>query len=156
MDLDALGRLLGEPRTVTSAYLALDAQAASTAVRRLEQMPGVSSVGMRLTTVRLFRAEVSGRMAVMAVILSAFSALIAVGVVCNGPRIARAERLPELGAMGVMGFPRREVAALLLGELALQVVAAVPIGWVLGYALADAMSTGLATDAYRFPMALLP
>jgi putative ABC transport system permease protein len=156
MDLDALGRLLGEPRTVTSAYLALDGGAADAAVRRLQKMPGVSSVALRLSTVKIFRAELSGRMSVMTVVLAFFAALIAVGVVYNGARIALAERLHELGAMRVMGFTRREVSALLLGELALQVIAAIPVGFYLGWLLAGTMCRSLATDAYRIPMVVLP
>jgi putative ABC transport system permease protein len=154
MDIDALGRLLGEPRTVTSAYLAIDPAAATSTVHRLEGMPAVSSVALRRAVVKLFRDEITGRMAVMTVVLSAFAALIAVGVVYNGARIALAERLHELGCMRVMGFTRREVAALLLGELGLQVVAAIPVGWLLGHALAAATSRSLATDAYRFPLVL--
>ncbi len=156
MDLGALGRLLGEPGTVTSAYLAVDAAAQEPALRRLSGMPGVSSVGLRRTVVKLFRSEISGRMTVLSVVLAAFAALIAVGVVYNGARIALAERLHELGCMRVMGFTRREVAALLLGELALQVAVAIPIGWAIGRSLAGAMSRGLATDAYRFPVVIYP
>jgi putative ABC transport system permease protein len=106
--------------------------------------------------VKIFRAELSGRMSVMTVVLAFFAALIAVGVVYNGARIALAERLHELGAMRVMGFTRREVSALLLGELALQVIAAIPVGFYLGWLLAGTMCRSLATDAYRIPMVVLP
>jgi putative ABC transport system permease protein len=106
--------------------------------------------------VRLFRDEINGRMAILTVVLAVFAALIAVGVVYNGARIALSERLHELGCMRVMGFTRREVAGILLGELVLQVVAAIPIGWVIGHALAGAMSRGMATDAYRFPLVIAP
>jgi putative ABC transport system permease protein len=156
MDLDALGRLAGEPRAVTSALLAIDGGQAEAAVRRLEQMPAVSSVGLRRSVVRIFRDEITGRMAVMTVVLSAFAALIAVGVVYNGARIALSERLHELGCMRVLGFSRREVTALLLGELAIQVAAAIPVGWALGRALAGSMARGLATESYRFPLVIEP
>jgi putative ABC transport system permease protein len=156
MDQGALGRLLGDPGSITSAYLAVDARTAQAAVRRLEGMPNVSSVGLRLTIVRLFRDEITGRMRISSVVLAVFAALIAVGVVYNGARIALAERLHELGCMRVLGFTRREVAALLLGELTLQVVLAIPLGFALGRSLAGAMAKGLATDAYRFPVVVEP
>jgi putative ABC transport system permease protein len=156
MDQGALGRLVGDPGSVTSAYLALDASAAEDAVRRLSAMPNVSSVGLRLTVVKLFRDEITGRMMIMTVVLAAFAALIAASVVYNGARIALAERLHELGCMRVMGFTRREVATLLLSELGLQVVVAIPIGWLLGHSLAAAMSKSVATDAYRFPLVIEP
>jgi putative ABC transport system permease protein len=152
MDLAALGRLLGEEGSVTSAYLAIDATAQAATLRRLEAMPNVSSVGLRRTIVRLFREEINGRMNVLTVVLALFASLIAVGVVYNGARIALAERSHELGSMRVMGFRRGEVSALLLGELGLQVLAAIPLGWALGRLLAGAMARGLATEAYRFPV----
>jgi putative ABC transport system permease protein len=154
MDQGALGRLLGEPGSLTSAYLSIDPLRGEAAERRLEAMPGVASVGRRLTVVRLFRQEISGRMFIMSFTLAGFAALIAVGVVYNGARIALAERLHELGCMRVLGFTRREVSALLLGELAIEVTAAIPIGWVLGHALANLVATSIATDAYRFPVKL--
>jgi putative ABC transport system permease protein len=156
MDQGALGRLLGDPGSITSAYLAVDARTAEAAVRRLEGMPNVSSVGLRLTVVRLFRDEITGRMRISSIVLAVFAALIAVGVVYNGARIALAERLHELGCMRVLGFTRREVSTLLLGELGLQVVLAIPLGFTLGRALAGAMAKGLATDAYRFPVVVEP
>ncbi len=156
MDLAALGRLLGEEGSVTSAYLAIDALSQGAAMRRLEAMPNVSSVGLRLTVVRIFRDEITGRMGVLTVLLAGFASLIAVGVVYNGARIALAERIHELGCMRVMGFTRGEVAALLLGELGLQVTAAIPLGWGLGRLLAGAIARGVATDAYRFPVVVEP
>jgi putative ABC transport system permease protein len=156
MDLAALGRLLGEEGTITSAYLAIDASGVAATMRRLEGMPSVASVGLRRNLVRLFRDDLSGRMIFVAVLLSGFASVIAVGVVYNGARIALAERAHELGCMRVMGFTRGEVSALLLGELGLQVAAAVPIGCALGRLLAGAMARGLATETFRFPVVVEP
>jgi putative ABC transport system permease protein len=156
MNLAALQRLLGEQGSVTAAHLAVDSLAVSATVRRLEAMPGVSSVGLRRTMLALFRDEINGRMGAVAVVLGAFASVIAVGVVYNGARITLAERGHELGAMRVMGFTRAEVSALLVGELGLQVAAAIPIGCVLGRLLAGAMARGLASDAFRFPVVVEP
>ena len=154
MDLGALERLLGEQGSITAAYLAVDAASIAAAVQRLEAMPAVSSVGLRRSMVRLFRVDAAGAMTALAVVLSLFASAIAVGVVYNGARIALAERVHELGCMRVMGFTRGEVSALLLGELGLQVAAAIPLGCVLGRLLAGAMGRGLATEALRFPVVL--
>jgi putative ABC transport system permease protein len=156
MDLAALGRLLGEQGSVTAAYLAIDGPAVDGAVHRLEAMPSVASVGLRRSMVRLFRDDMSGRMLFVAALLSVFASVIAVGVVYNGARIALAERIHELGAMRVMGFTRAEVSWLLLGELGLQVAAALPVGCGLGRLLAGAMGRGLATESFRFPVVVEP
>jgi putative ABC transport system permease protein len=51
----------------------------------------------------------------------------------------------------VLGFSRREVAVLLLGEQAIMTITAIPLGWLLGYGLAAAVAAGIRTDAYRLP-----
>ena len=65
-------------------------------------------------------------------ILTGFAAMIAVGVVYNNARIALPERTWELASLRVLGFTRGEVSALLLGELALEIVVALPLGRCLG------------------------
>ena len=53
-----------------------------------------------------------------------FAALIAYGVVYNASRIILSERSRDLASLRVLGFTRREVSAILLGELAVIVVCA--------------------------------
>jgi putative ABC transport system permease protein len=156
MSLAALERMLGEQGSVTAAHLAVDSLAVSATVRALEAMPGVSSVGMRRSMLDLFRTEIKGRMGAVAVVSGIFAWVIAIGVVYNGARITLAERGHELGSMRVMGFTSSEVSALLVGELILQVLAAIPLGWGLGRLLAGAMARGLASDAFRFPLVVEP
>jgi putative ABC transport system permease protein len=62
-----------------------------------------------------------------------------VGVVYNSARIALAERDWELASLRVIGFTRHEVSVLLLGELAMEIAAAIPLGLWLGYLLAVAL-----------------
>jgi len=156
MDLDALHALLGESASVSAAYLALDGRAAPAVVARLEALPGVSSVALRRPMLALFEAEIRGRMRAVSALLGLFAALIAVGVVYNGARVSFAEREHELGCLRVLGFTRGEVSALLLGELGVEVAAAIPIGLVLGWALAHVMARGLASELYRFPAVIEP
>jgi putative ABC transport system permease protein len=52
----------------------------------------------------------------------------------------------------VLGFTKGEVSGLLLGELAVVVIAAQPVGWTIGYGFAWAMSEGFRTDLYRVPL----
>jgi len=64
------------------------------------------------------------------------NATIAVGVVYNNARIQLAERAWELASLRVLGFTRGEVSVLLLGELGLEIAAAIPLGFAAGYGLA--------------------
>lgn len=54
--------------------------------------------------------------------------------------------------MRVIGFTRREVSTVLLGELALFTLVAIPLGWLIGYAFAALMILGLDTENYRIPL----
>jgi putative ABC transport system permease protein len=80
-----------------------------------------------------------------------FAAIIAFGVVYNAARISAAERSLEFGTLRVMGFTHAEISAILLGELAVLVLAAIPVGLVLGHFFAAFATAAMATETQRFP-----
>jgi len=51
----------------------------------------------------------------------------------NGARIALAERSRELATLRVPGFTRLEISSLLLGEIFVLAIPAVPVGLLIGY-----------------------
>jgi putative ABC transport system permease protein len=69
-------------------------------------------------------------------------------------RIALSERNRELASLRVLGFTRGEVAYILLGELALLTLVAIPIGLMIGYGLCAYMAFKFDTDLYRIPLVL--
>ncbi|OOY39228.1 hypothetical protein BOV90_10475, partial [Solemya velum gill symbiont] len=79
---------------------------------------------------------------------------IAFGVIYNSMRIALSERNRELDSLRVLGFQRGEVAYILLGELALLTLVAIPLGLLLGYGLCAFMAFQFDTDLYRIPLVL--
>ena len=89
-------------------------------------------------------------------ILSAFAAVIAIGVVYNSARIALQERAWELASLRVLGFTRGEVSLFLLGELGLELLAAIPLGCVLGYLLGWAIVTLGTHDLIAIPIVITP
>jgi putative ABC transport system permease protein len=54
----------------------------------------------------------------------------------------------------VLGFTRAEVSTVLLGELAVQVLLALPLGLVLGRLLVDALAATVDPETYRIPLFL--
>ena len=64
-----------------------------------------------------------------------FATVIAFGVVYNNARISLAERSRDLATFRVIGFTRAEISAILLGELAVLTLAAIPLGMLVGYLL---------------------
>ena len=85
-----------------------------------------------------------------------FAVTIAFGVVYNSARIALSERGRELASLRVLGFTRGEIAYILLGELALLTLLAIPLGFVLGgWSCADYMAS-CRHELFRVPLVLAP
>lgn len=125
----------------------------------VEQMQALPRIGMAFSkTVMLRNIEsVTARnLLVFSAVLTAFATVIAVGVVYNQARIALAERAWELASLRVLGFARHEVAGLLIGELALLVLAAIPLGLLAGSGLATLVATLIHTDEFAFEAVVRP
>ncbi|MDP2091841.1 MAG: ABC transporter permease, partial [Pseudohongiella sp.] len=121
-----------------------------------KNMPMVAGVASPADMLASFNTQMAQNIFISVGFLVGFASVIAVGVIYNGARIALSERGRELASLRVMGFHRREVAILLLGEQALITLFAIPMGWVIGYSLAWLVVQGMATDMFRIPYVLNP
>jgi putative ABC transport system permease protein len=102
-------------------------------------MPKVAAVSIKAVALKSFRDLSAKNVLFFTTIVTVLAAIIAVGVVYNSARIALAERGWELASLREPGFTRQEVSALLLGELAIELIAAIPLGLWLGYLLSVAV-----------------
>lgn len=148
---DALQRLLGGPAMFSGAYLSATAEALPAIKRYLKNARAVAGVASPDSMLASFRSQLADTLLIAVVFLLGFAGVIAVAVVYNGARISLSERGRELASLRVMGFRRGEVSVLLLGEQALITLLAIPLGWLLGYGLAYAVSVGMQSDTYRIP-----
>jgi len=80
--------------------------------------------------------------------------VVAFGVVYNNARISLAERARELATLRVIGFSRREVGGVLITELVILAMLAVPIGLLLGTGFATAILRAVNTETVRLPLVL--
>ena len=156
MELDALHRLVRGTRSVSGAYLSVDAAARPALNARLKRLPAVASVASPAQLLASFESQLAEGLFIGVFFILGFSGVISVAVVYNGARVALSERGRELASLRVLGFSRREVAVLLLGEQALTTLLGIPLGWGLGYLLAAAVSAGLQTETYRIPLIIDP
>jgi putative ABC transport system permease protein len=85
-----------------------------------------------------------------------FSVVVAFGVVYNSARIALSERSRDLATLRVIGFSHREVAGMLVTELVLLTLVAVPLGLLLGSGLAAGIVNAASTESVRLPLLLTP
>ncbi len=152
MNLASLNQLMLEGPSVSGIHVLADSAGLDTLYRRLKSMPAVGGVALTDAALAGFRTTMSNTMYVMVGFYIAFAVLIAVGVSYNGARIAFSERARALASLRVLGFTSGEVAYILMGELAIQAVLAMPLGCLVGDGLAWLMSPLLTTDMYQFPL----
>lgn len=93
-------------------------------------------------------------MSIMTVIMTVFALVIAVGVVYNNARVALSMRAHDLATLRVLGFTRAEISAILLGELAIQLLVAIPIGLLVGTWLSIQMMSTVDPERYRFEVVI--
>ncbi|MBL8325279.1 MAG: ABC transporter permease [Rubrivivax sp.] len=154
MERRALNRLLQEDELATWFSLAVERGHESALLEASKALPRVVGAFSKSTLLRNMQ-EVSARnVRIMSSILTTLAVIIAVGVVYNNARIALAERTWELASLRVLGFTRAEVSALLLGEMAIGIALALPLGMALGLGLVHLISGLLASDQFFFPVVI--
>lgn len=154
MNINALNRLMQEGETISGAFLAVDPIIQPHLYAFLKRTPAVSAVAVRKATLASFRETIAQSLGISVGALVAFACVIALGVVYNGGRIALSERANELTSLRVLGFTRREVGEMLLGEQALLTGISIPLGFFLGYGLCALLVYSMHSELYRMPLVI--
>jgi putative ABC transport system permease protein len=155
-ELAALNGALKEPQRVSGAFLRVDARQGETVYRALKKMPAVAGVSLREETRAAFQKMLDTGAGAVRFVMAAIAAVITFGIIYNSARIAFAERARDLASLRVIGLTRQEVGFVLLGDLGIVTLLALPVGAGLGYYLAQAISAGFSTDLYRVPATIVP
>ena len=156
MNRAALNRLLQTPDVADSALLKTDAAGEASLFRAIKDAPAVLGTMANKQTVKMFRQLIDEHIGTTLSIYVLFASIIAVGVTYNSGRITFSERANELATLRVLGRHKREVAAILIGEIALLTAVAIPLGCLIGYALSWTIIQLFTTDLYRMPFGLQP
>lgn len=154
MELNALHRLVKGERQISGAFLRVAESDRARVRERLAEMPAVSGVAERRAALASFERTIQESFRISLAIVLGFAVLIATGIVYNSGRIALSERARELASLRVLGFTRREVASMLLGEQLAIVVAAIPVGWLFGYSLCALINRRAESETFRLPLAV--
>lgn len=154
MEIGALRRLLREGATISGAHLALDMNHYSEFLEQVEKSPRIASLsltGAVRATFKKTTAEMIGKIQWLYFI---FAIIVAFGVVYNSARIALSERSRDLATLRVVGFTQREVAWVMISELLLLTILALPMGLLIGKQLATGIVTSVSTETVRLPLIL--
>jgi len=154
MQRPALNRLLKEGHALTGALLTVDDRYQREVYAELKEMPRIAGVVEHDAAIQAFYDTLAETILFFTFITTILGATISFGVVYNTMRIALSERNRELASLRVLGFERNEVAYILLGELALLNLVAIPLGLLIGYGLCAYLAFQFDTDLYRVPLVL--
>jgi putative ABC transport system permease protein len=156
MNRASLNRALREGDVATGFVLALERGSEARFLRATQGLPRAAGAFSKATMLRNMRELTARNILIMSTVLTLFASVIAIGVVYNNARIALAERAWELASLRVLGFTRAEVSGLLLGEMAIGIAVALPLGMLAGYVLVHGVTGLLKSDQFFFPVAILP
>jgi len=156
LHIDALNRALKQPNQVSGAYLQIDEKYQTPLYEALKAMPVIAGASLKSKSREAFETLMDQSAGSMRYVMSFIAAIITFGIVYNSARIAFAERARDLASLRVIGFTKGETAFVLLGELAIMVLLAVPIGIVIGLGLNIAIVEGFSTDLYQIPNQIQP
>jgi len=154
MDIDALRRLMREGATISGAHLTVDRSRWGEFLDRVKGSPRIGTLAITDAARASFRETMAEMMGTIQGFYFGFAVIVAFGVVYNGARIALSERSRELATLRVVGFSRREVASVLIGELAVLTLIAIPCGLVIGQMLTRIIVAAAASETIRFPLVL--
>ena len=154
MRVESLNALLKEGYALTGALLKIDERYQRDIYAELKEMPRIAGVVEHESSIESFYDTIAETILFFTFISTLLGSSIAFGVIYNSMRIALSERNRELASLRVLGFERNEVAYILLGELALFTLVAIPLGFLIGYGLCAYMAFQFDSDLYRVPLVL--
>lgn len=152
MDIHALQRVLKEGDTVNGAFLTVDHRRWTDFMRELKETPRAAFVMVKREQLAAFRETTARSMGILRKLYFTLAVIVAFGVVYNSARIALSERSRELATLRVVGFRMSEVRGVLVGELALLVLLALPFGLLFGRGIALLIMASFSTETVRLPI----
>ena len=152
MSVDALNRAEGLGPSFGFASLLVDPNAEDALFARLREMPGFSALMIKRHAIENMLDTLGETILIFIGFFVAFAGALTYGVVYNSTRIALSERGRDLATLRVLGFSRWEISYILLGEAGLLVLAALPLGCLVGVGLDWITTKGFETELFRMPM----
>jgi putative ABC transport system permease protein len=156
MTLDGLNRLMREGYAISGAYMSVDRAYLDDIYARLKEIPRIAGTEESKARVMNFHESVGEFLLTYMSFIMGLAGAITFGIVYNSARIALAERGRELASLRVLGFTRGEASYILLGELALLTLLAIPPGFLIGRGLCAWLVATLPHELFRVPLILEP
>jgi putative ABC transport system permease protein len=154
MELNALNRLLLEGDRISGAHLVVESGRWREFLASVKETPRIAGCVIKDSIREGFRRTTAESIGLLQKIYLLFATIVAFGIIYNSARISLSERGRELATLRVLGFSRGEVGAVLVGELVLLTVVALPVGLVIGSGFARGILSAVNTETVRLPLVL--
>ncbi len=151
-----LAALEGDLGAVSSVLLKVDPLRTAQVDAQLRRSPSIIDVSDARGDMQRMLDMNTSFMNVWTAISIALSAGVVFGVVYNNARIGLAARARDLASLRVLGFTRGEISWILLGNQALEVALAIPVGLWLGRAWARQFMSTVDQETFRWQVAIAP
>ncbi|NNC36606.1 MAG: ABC transporter permease [Acidimicrobiales bacterium] len=156
MNINRLNQHLFEGEVVSGAFIKLDPSQSDQFSKAVLDRPVIASVTLQSAAIKSFEDTLEDTISIMMSIYAVIGGAIAAGVVYNAARISLTERGRELASLRVLGFTRHEVSYILIGELVILVLLALPLGCLFGAALAYVFGQAMSSELFRIPIVIEP
>ena len=156
MDIDALNRLMGDGDVISGVFLAVDPRDRPRLLDLLEERPRVAGTRSQAGTIQSWHETFEEVLLTFVGFIAAMAGAITLGVVYNAARITLSERSRELASLRVLGFTRREISHILLGELSFLVLLAIPLGFLIGTWLSYQWAAQAPAELFKIPVVISP
>ncbi|MES2695961.1 MAG: FtsX-like permease family protein [Verrucomicrobiota bacterium] len=154
MERHALNRLLLEGDIISGAHVVVDKSRWHEFLAAVKETPMIGGCIIKDSLRDGFRKTTAESIGLLQKIYMLFATIVAFGIIYNSARISLSERARELATLRVLGFSRREVGAVLVSELVLLTLVALPIGLLLGSGFAKGILSAVNTETVRLPLVL--
>jgi putative ABC transport system permease protein len=151
MDLDALHAIADEGPRLSGVHIAYDTRAQRDLFAAIKATPAIGSISLQRQGLARFRETIEMSMTYMLTVFVTLAVIIAFGIVYNSARIQLSEHARELASLRVLGFTRAEVSRVLLAELGVLTLLALPVGCLIGYGFGWLMMYAFESDIFRIP-----
>ena len=149
-----LQRLLKEGHSLSGSHMSIDTSQWAAFFEKVKNTPAISALRLKEATRLSFRKTTAESINLLQVLYFSFAVVVSFGVVYNSARISLSERTRDLATLRILGFTGGEVAAILLGELLLLTLLALPSGMLLGSGLTAIIIGSVNTESVRLPLVL--
>ncbi|MCX6953142.1 MAG: ABC transporter permease, partial [Verrucomicrobia bacterium] len=154
MELHALNRLLLEGDCISGAHVVVRADRWGDFLDAVKHTPRIAGCVIKNSIRDGFRKTTGESIGLLQKMYMMFATIVAFGIIYNSARISLSERARELATLRVLGFTKGEVGAVLVGELVLLTLAALPLGLLIGSGFATGIITSVNTETVRLPLVL--